>query len=101
MLRNGQFLVTIDPKDYDSMAWTGKRYGNIDIQETNKYLSKFNDKVFKKSLQSSDDNFYIRIKDYIKEARKIGYTDEQIREEFLKKSYDEELITRIFEQNGR
>jgi hypothetical protein len=98
MLRAGQFLVTIDTRDYDYKAWQNQRYGNINIEETKKDLEKLNEKIFKKSIESSDDNFFIRVNDYIKEARKIGYTDEQIREEFRKKSYTEDLINKIFEQ---
>jgi hypothetical protein len=95
MLKRGQFLITIDPRDYDYKAWQGKKYGNIDINETKKDLDRLNEKIFKKSVESSDDTFYSRVNDYIIEARKLGYTDEQITAEFRKKSYTDELINKI------
>lgn len=99
MLKKGQFLITIDPKDYNVNAWKNQKYGNINTDETKLDLERLNEKIFKKSIESTDDNFMIKIKDYIKEARKIGYSDEKIRLEFRNKSYTEDLINKIFEEN--
>ncbi len=97
LMKQGKILTPIDPKDYDVEAWKGKKFGNIDIEAQKVYLDRLNEKIFKKSIESSDDSFFVRINDYIKEARKIGYSDKQIKEEFKKKSYTDELIEKIFE----
>lgn len=96
MMKKGQFLVPIDPKDYNVEAWKNQKYGNINPEEQKPYLDNLNLKLFKKSVESSDDSFMLKIRDYIKEARKLGYSDEQIKEEFKKKSYTEELINKVF-----
>jgi hypothetical protein len=94
LMKQGKILKPIDPKDYDVEAWKNKRYGNITLNIDD--LNNFNARLFKKSIESSDDNFMVRVMDYIKEAKKHGYSDEQIKEEFRKKSYTEELINKIF-----
>lgn len=99
MIKQGRMLIPIDPNDFDSKAWQNQKYGNIKLDT--KELDEFNKKIFRKTLKDQDENFFIRIKDYIGQARKIGYTDEQIKEEFVKKSYSDDLIDKIFEENAR
>ena len=48
MLKKGQFLITIDPRDYDVNAWQNQKYGNINPEEHAEYLKNLHEKIFKK-----------------------------------------------------
>ena len=97
LLKQNKFLITVDPRDYDSEAWKNKKYGNINLDETKIYLKELNERIFKKTQDNVDDNFIVRSVEYVREARKNNYNDEWIKEEFRKKGYTEDLINKIFE----
>lgn len=112
MMRNNQFLVPIDPQDYDVKAWQGKKFGNINPKDQEEDLKNLNTKIFKK-IKVDEENpfenekdevskdFLTKVGNYLNIAREKGYSDEYIIQEFKKKHYSEELIKKIFEQYGR
>lgn len=51
MLRDGKILTPIDTKDYDSKQWTGKKYGNIDVEAEKKVLEGLDEQIFKKKRE--------------------------------------------------
>jgi hypothetical protein len=51
MINNNQFLVPIDPKDFDTNMWKDK----IDTSKSEKELEEFNDKMFKKGKFKTND----------------------------------------------
>lgn len=101
LMKQGKILEPLDPKDYDVKAWQNQKYGNINSENNKQLLEKLNDKIFHKNIETIDDNFMLKISEYVQHARKQGFKDEQIKAEFKKKSYSEELINKIFEENGK
>jgi hypothetical protein len=108
MLKRGQFLIPIDPKDFDTTAWQGKRYGNINVNDYKDDLENFNLKIFRRIKVQEDDPFedkrdkvnedFLKVAiGYLKKAKELGYDDDFIKGEFRKKNYNEELIRRIYE----
>jgi hypothetical protein len=96
MLKKGQFLVTIDTRDYDYKQWQGKKYGNIDVEENKKYLLDLNKKIFKKVNQNNE--FFNKVLIIAKELKNRGYTDDMLMNEFKKKNYNDDLIKQIFQE---
>jgi hypothetical protein len=92
-ISKGNFLIPIDTKDYDSNAWKEK----IDSTTSKEDIENLNKKLFKKELYTVDYEFLLKAVNYLTEAKKIGYTDEQIKKDFKSKSYSEELINKIFD----
>lgn len=101
MIRKGNFLIPIDPKDYNVSAWKDQKYGNIKPEDYEKDLKNLNFKIFKKldddkKMEVSDD-FIKKAVNYIKKAKEMGYDDNFIKSEFRKKNYTEEVIKKIYE----
>lgn len=96
MLKKGKFLITIDTKDYDYKAWEGQKYGNIDREKEKVYLDSLNMKIFKKAVKNNND-FFNKVTNYLIEARKQGYSDEQVKQIFKNKNYSDDLIKQVFE----
>lgn len=111
MMKKGQMLIPIDPKDYNVEAWKNQEYGNINPEDNKEILENLNLKIFKKPLiedkkldekpeekkHEVSELFVSKAKEYLLKARGMGYTDSQITDEFKKKNYSEELINKIFE----
>jgi hypothetical protein len=53
MIKKGQFLIPIDEKDFDTKAWTGKKFGNIDLDKNRIDLENLSTKIFTKKLDGN------------------------------------------------
>jgi len=93
MMKQEKFLITIDPKDYDSKAWSNKKYGNIDVDKTKIDLDNLNKMIFKKKDDTTE-----KVLAYLNHAKKLNLTEEQLIEEFKKKNYKEEFINEMIEE---
>jgi predicted RND superfamily exporter protein len=101
MIKNNQFLIPIDTRDYDVKAWQNQKYGNINPEDYKQDLENLNLKIFKKDKDKTFkdkiyNDFISKIVNYLIEARKKGFTDEQLIEEFKKKNYSDEIINQVF-----
>jgi multidrug resistance efflux pump len=47
MIKRGEFLITIDPKDYDVKAWEKE----INVEEQKPFLENLNENIFNKKIK--------------------------------------------------
>lgn len=110
MLKRGEFLTPLDEKDYNSKVWQNQRYGNINPEEHKEALKNLDIKIFNRNKRKKleevkvkeepreepkkevKSNFKERIDDYVKQARQLGYDDDQIKDEFKRMGYTEDII---------
>jgi len=96
MINNGQFLTCIDVRDYDSKAWA-KYIASPSESE----VKSFNKKLFKKTGEAFlEEEFVLKLKDYVSKARELRFRDEEIVEEFKRKGYTPEIINKVFEKDA-
>lgn len=91
-ISKGNFLITIDPKDYDTKNWK-----EIDSSKYASDLANLDNKIFKRKVleETNEVDVIMKAQYYLKVARESGYEDIDIINEFKKKNYSEELIKRI------
>lgn len=90
LIKEGKYLVPIDPRDWDTNSpWKNQ----INPNDYKKDLQSINTKIFHKEI---DDNFIKQCFKHIKDSRQNGKTDDEIREEMRIKEYPEDLVKHLF-----